>query len=157
MALKRARDKLDSSIPAQLQAGFRLLINRDFPEGPSSDTSLSSPPGHSERVSLQRFSMCARDSARAQSDRKHSCTKHGTTCSVCLSVFACLKSLRSLDDCEQYLFVFQQLYKWRVCSLAVIYSRTLVAVFPQPDLLCFFFFFNSSLFACISSSPTCYL
>ena len=40
---KRARDKLYFSIPAQLKASFRLLINRNFPVKPFKDSSLSLP------------------------------------------------------------------------------------------------------------------
>lgn len=40
---KRARDKLYFSIPVQLKANFRLLINRNFPVKLFSDSSLSPP------------------------------------------------------------------------------------------------------------------
>lgn len=40
---KRARDKLYFSIPAQLKANFRLLINKNLPVNLFSDSSLSSP------------------------------------------------------------------------------------------------------------------
>lgn len=131
MIVKRARDKLYFSIPAQLEASFRLLINRNFQWD-------CSRIHHCHRRRLQwacppagKLRVC--DCIRSFQFGAH-VQNVWSICLVGVLLFTCRKSFQS----SKMQFYFQLFYKSRVSSLQINYSQSSDAVLSLYDLCVLF-------------------